>query len=158
MKLYLAGKFGDRHGPMGEKRDALIELGHDITHDWMTFETPTRNHADKGVMAYKDIGGVKAADAVIIVMDDPEYTYRGSYAELGATLALGKPICMVSPLGPDFGFKSNVFWHHPSIAYAEDWPAALSWLAKLAHSAERHEEDTVDGLADPAPPAANANK
>lgn len=141
MKLYLAGKWADRNGSMGEKRDSLKAAGHEITHDWMTFEVPTRDHRQLGVMAVKDIEGVQAADAVVIVMDDPDYSYRGSFSELGASLALGKPICMVSPPGSGYGFKGNVFWHHPHIMYVETWKSALVWLEKMGEKEEAEKEE-----------------
>jgi len=149
MKVYLAGKFADCNGPMGEKRDSIIEQGHEITHDWMTFETPSRNHVYKGVMATRDINGVAAADAVIIVMDDFEYSYRGSFTELGAALALSKPVLMVSPgnVEDSAGFKTNVFWHHPSISYTSDWPDALKWLSSMqARGAEEEGAEADAGI------------
>ena len=85
-------------------------------------------------MATKDINGVREADAVIIVMNDLEYSYRGSFTELGTALALNKPVLMVSPgsVEDSAGFKTNVFWHHPAITYASKWDAALAWVNGLA--------------------------
>jgi nucleoside 2-deoxyribosyltransferase len=131
MKIYLAGKWADRNGSMGEKRDSLLEAGHTITHDWMTFEVPTRDDAHRAVMAVKDMEGVRAADAVVFVMDDPLYSYRGSFTELGGALMARKPICMVSAKRDDCKFKVNVFWHHPDISQVSDWDTALRWLAAL---------------------------
>lgn len=130
MNVYLAGKWADRHGHLAEKLKSLQEAGHTITHNWMTFEVPTKDHKHMGIMAFKDIQGVCDADAVVLVMDDKTYTYRGTFSELGAALATKKRTCIVSPPGEDYAFKSNVFWHHPAINHVRTWEKALAWLGK----------------------------
>ena len=154
MKLYLAGKWADRNGSMGQKRDSLRAAGHEITHDWMTFEVPTRDHVHRGIMAVKDMEGVRAADAVVVVMDDGDYSYRGTFTELGGALMAKKPICMVAPEGDDFGFKQNVFWHHPAVSYVHDWESALRWLEVLQAKSVPAEPKTGNGDADAKAPDA----
>lgn len=131
MKIYLAGKYSDREN-LGKKRDQLISKGHKITHDWMTFELPSRSHEHLGIYAKNDIQGVIDADLLLIIMDDKKYTYRGSFTELGAGLALNKRILIVAPDG-EYYFKTNCFWHHPSIHYVKTWDQALGYISMIGN-------------------------
>ena len=123
MKFYIAGKYAHRK-LLGLKRDELIKLGNEVTHDWMSYELPKRTHKTMGMYAHNDIRGVTNADVVIFVMDDDSYAYRGTFTELGAALALRKPIIMYTPEGTQY-CKTNVFWHHPSIHHHQTWKGVL---------------------------------
>ena len=140
-RVYLAGKYADRDGLMGAKRDQLKELGFEITHDWMTYELPGERTSDIcGKYSQADILGVKTADLVIAVMDDPEYAYRGTFCEIGAALALKKTIVVYTPKGPS-KCRQVVFWNDPSILHATKWDhvlefanATLLWAKTLQKS------------------------
>ncbi len=50
-----------------------------------------------GHFAKKDIGGVVDADFLIIVMDNKDYDYRGTFSEIGVALASPKPRLSLLP-------------------------------------------------------------
>lgn len=84
MKIYVSGTFTARNRlrPMA---DALRELGHEITGDWL-YE-PARpaqlNEAEwNHTLAEKDIAQVYAADCIILDLDG-ESTTGGRYVEWG---------------------------------------------------------------------------
>lgn len=144
VKVYLAGKFGDKDGPMAAKRDQIRAAGIVITHDWMTYERPGPRTPDVlGDYAFKDIQAVKDAHVVVFVMDDPKYAYRGSFTELGAALALGKQIFMYTPEG-DHHCKSNVFWNHPLIRHYTEWSKIIERLELLQNATTKVCTQIVD--------------
>jgi nucleoside 2-deoxyribosyltransferase len=129
-----------------------VEAGHmEVTHDWTSFEETygdgtnlqqlrekigrwqdlhddIRTATDQqryGMYAMFDIEGVRDADAVIMIIDQPDYEYRGTFTELGAALVSGKPVTIV---GPDKVHAStNVFYWHPDIKHrVTTWREALS--------------------------------
>lgn len=96
-KIYVAcsSKEIDR----AEKVMAMVrDLGGSITFDWTI---DVRNYGSKAPdfdtghrCATADLGGVAAADAVIVL--DGEYSY-GRIVEHGAAMALGKPVFVSGP-------------------------------------------------------------
>lgn len=121
MKVYLAGKFANKRS-LALKRNQIQALGHAITFDWISHEChdPTSSK-QLGECARKDLRGVSNADVVMVVMDDPKYSYRGTFTEIGAAIALKKKLILVSPNNPDAYYYSNIFWHHPHIDRVDTW-------------------------------------
>lgn len=128
ISFYLAGKYADRDGSMGARRDQLVDMGFRVTHDWMTHELPgPRTPEVLGDYASHDIQGVQDADVVVVAMDDPAYAYRGTFTELGAAIALGKPILLYACPGPAV-WKTNVFFHHPRVYKFNTWSKVIAQL------------------------------
>ncbi len=131
-KFYVAGKWSDMK-LIGEYIHTLTEMGHECTHDWTAVEQMTRTSETLGSYAERDIEGVKKADVVIFMFTDTSYAYRGTFTELGCALALDKKIIAISTdvtisddSTPDEPcFKTNCFYHHPSINHVATWEDAM---------------------------------
>lgn len=111
--VYVAGAWTHR-----EEIDAIIEVwkqqGIRITHEW----TKTEEQSSMTTAAINDIQGVRDAKFVVAIMDDRKYAYRGTFSEMGAALALGKPVLIYNPFHANNDEKSiygasNVFYWHP---------------------------------------------
>jgi len=126
------------HQAMEElKRTANIT----ITHDWTQAENGIRSAEDSRHWSILDVDGVKAADAVVALLYEPLYHYRGTWTEVGVALGLGKPVLLYCPWlsaypddHPDRAKTpaGNVFFYHPGVATVTTWEAVQTWL-KLAH-------------------------
>jgi hypothetical protein len=146
--VYLAGEFHSPLIPKYYERLSSIE-GVKITHNWTLERDKPREEA-----AQFDIEGVCSCHIFLAVMDNPTYPYRGTFTELGAALALGKPILLVSPETPYIDASSNCFFWHPSIFHLSSFEAAERLLrcASKPHpkimilGAGRHGKDTVADL------------
>jgi nucleoside 2-deoxyribosyltransferase len=109
LKIYIAGKWEER-----KKVAHLMELfriiGHKITCDWTTHEYPTENIKDKlRDYAVTDIRGVADCD-VFIFYAISQLGYRGAFCEMGAALALGKPVFIIGD-----AIDSCIFTDHPLV-------------------------------------------
>lgn len=148
MKIYVAGKFG-----MGAELDAirhvqttLVAAGHSIAHDWTRVEGTAeqgtwpadRRRVFRALCAKLDIDGVRAADAVVVLMDDCAYSYRGTWTEIGAALGLGKRIIIIAPAAlrlsegmapPLLQAATNCFFEHESIEHVDTLEDAVKALA-----------------------------
>lgn len=116
MKFYVGGKWSEKEF-IRSLMDRLEQLGHTSTHDWTKYEAnPENKLAD---CAFKDIQGVQQADVVLAYFSDPKYAYRGTFTELGAGLALGKRVVVITanvgPADPNPYYMTNCFFHHPII-------------------------------------------
>ena len=107
------------------------DLGYTITHDWTGVET---EHVDKrtddenAVLAKKDLDGVKAADAVVAILDNPKYAYRGVSCEMGCAIALGIPVLIYNPQPTDGYAASNIFYWHPDVKHFKSMDALMQDL------------------------------
>jgi len=129
VNIFLSGKFADKQS-IKQKICELESMGYKITHDWTTHELPSLTSFD-GLQeaAIGDINGVKDCDVHILVMTDKEYPYRGTFAELGCSLGLGKRIMIYCPLDDhDGNFKRVPFYHHPLVEHYNDWNLLLHKL------------------------------
>jgi nucleoside 2-deoxyribosyltransferase len=119
MKIYIAGKWTSKQD-IQQKMQQLKLLGHEITHDW------TSNDGTLQESAILDINGVKNADIVIAVMDDPVYPYRGTLCEIGCALGLGKKVFVYGGTNPEIStFYKVCFVHHPLVNITNDWNQIL---------------------------------
>lgn len=122
MKIYVAGAFKHK-AAVGEVQQLLLDTGHTITHDWTSVEghvtdkdgmvvakTPYQLRRD----AEKDMGGVAAANAVVVVLNDATYAYRGTMAEIGAALALKKPVLVLQTV-TEPAIDRVPFLHHRNV-------------------------------------------
>ena len=130
LKVYVAGKWGDRERILKRIRE-VEAMGYEITYVW-----PLDEHASFENAARNEINAVKRCDIFIAIMDDPDYSYRGTFTELGCALGLGKTVFVVSPPLPTYGMgesetyqcASNCFYKHPSIIHFDHWSRALERL------------------------------
>lgn len=121
MKVYVAGKWNEA-AVINAVQAQLVTLGHTITHDWTAVEgigqrdsmTEEERNEYRAHCAALDIAGVQNADAVLALMLDKTYPYRGTFTEIGCALGLGKHIVMVCP-DNTYSCTTNCFFHHPSI-------------------------------------------
>lgn len=111
MKLYVAGKWSSKK-EINQKIQELESMGHEITHNW------TANNDNKRLSSVLDIDGVKNADCIVAIMDDPEYPYRGTFCEIGCALGLGKHVYIYNP---SLKTKEVCFAHHPLVKVITDW-------------------------------------
>lgn len=121
-KIYLAGKFHDEQMP--SRMADLIKLGFSITHDWTVNKDVPMVEA-----AVLDINGVKECNTLIAVMDDENYSYRGTFTEIGCAIGLGKRIIIVNP-NKNADCVSNCFYHHPRIEYCTSLMDACNLVQK----------------------------
>lgn len=91
MKTFYVGTLLARRQIAREVAAKLIEAGFKQTFDWTKVDDLTARplgDAERGAVAVSEIDGVKAADFGVILLPGG----RGTHAELGATLALGKHV------------------------------------------------------------------
>jgi len=137
MKIYVAGKWHDKEKIQGYMND-LKELGHEITHDWTTYESDPNNSFQD--MADRDIDGVMNADVLVVIMDDDKYPYRATFTELGVAYATKKmrqdyKIFILCPSWPHVDekdrpyYSTNCFFRASGIdVYASEWKHILRLL------------------------------
>lgn len=108
---------------------ALAVRGHRVTYDWTTHGAVR----DKGVERIREVAGLEArgvADASLVVVLLPtglESFGRGTHAELGMAIALGKRIVLWSDEPLIFGATKETcaFYHHPLVEQVYSVPAKM---------------------------------
>lgn len=90
-RFYICTGFGNKiqHNYL---RDALVELGHEITHDWTFVVHGESDDPDWTQHASDDAQGVADADFVPVILPGG----LGTHTEMGMALALGKPIFLLT--------------------------------------------------------------
>lgn len=111
MKIFVSGKIGTQLDPKPFMRE-LEALGHTITFDWTTIDhlRPYEDNAQASARAAElEIDGVKAADVLVLVSHERGV---GMFVELGAALALDKPVIVLAepPARTMFFFHPLVQW------------------------------------------------
>jgi len=129
--FYLAGGY-HRKQQLEQNICDLENLGYKCTWDW----TQTEEHSqDYDVMAHYaalDLDGVCCADFVVAVIDDKDYSYRGTFTEIGCALGQKKPVYLYCPHNPKEVYaRSNVFYCHPGINHYDDWKTLLKHVQLL---------------------------
>jgi hypothetical protein len=84
--IYVAGKLQESHY-VRHVMTILEGLGHTISYDWTTLQFE-HNHAR---CAINELNGIKECD-YLIAMVYRKLNYRGVLVEIGAALALDKPV------------------------------------------------------------------
>ena len=108
-KVYVAGKWQDRE-KVRHWHKVLRDNGHAVTCDWTDHDYPGdgQEHLLAGY-AQADIKGVQDCDLLIALFEWP-YRYRGALAEVGAALALNKPVWVLGEAE-----RSCIFMEHPLV-------------------------------------------
>jgi hypothetical protein len=122
MKVFVSGKVGDSE-VVEELGKELRSLGHEITFDWTTIDhlRPYETNAEASTDAAElEIEGVRSAEVLVLVAHARGV---GMYVELGAALALGKPVlALVSGEAP------TMFLFHPQVRIYSDKKALVAAL------------------------------
>jgi len=109
MKVYVAGAWGHRNGLLqSQVRAACIMAGWDITYPWWSYD---QNTAEKAI---EDLRGVRDADVLVVVFEDPSYRYQGCWVEFGYALAKGIPVLVIGNAG-----DACLFMRHPGVRKVE---------------------------------------
>lgn len=98
MNIYIAAPFPMRH-ELRWFRDELVKLDHAVTASWIDVEPDEDDTAweERESAARQCLQEVEAADALMIVTEDPKSGRGGRHVELGYALALGKRIWRIGP-------------------------------------------------------------
>ena len=95
MKIFVSGKIG-QDSDVRAVMAALRNQGHEITFDWTAIEhlrPYEENSRASSKAATLEVDGVRRADLLVLLTDDRGV---GMFVELGAALALDKPVYVVS--------------------------------------------------------------
>lgn len=109
MKFYIATGFKNvvEHNRV---RDILVKEGHEITYDWTLVEE-TSDSSMHSLIAIAEIEGVREADFLVVILPGK----LGTHAELGAALALDKPIILCGEMEPGNRGLDCIFHLHPNV-------------------------------------------
>ena len=100
--IYVATKWEVRE-KAAELMAELKRRGHTITYDW------TKHEQESEAQAVIDLQGVMAADALVVIADQP-YEFRGTYTEMGVAAARNIPILLIGT-----GADRNIFTKLPIV-------------------------------------------
>ena len=129
MKVYVTGKYTDKK-KIREYMDIIEKLGHTITHDWTSYvpvltddelfmgDVGHGKNSEKSSVS--NINGISDSDFVVLIMEDKNYHYNETFAELGCALALKKEIVIMCP-EPDATCRTNCFFWHTEISRVDHW-------------------------------------
>lgn len=137
-RVFVSGQIYDTEYVLGVQR-ALIEAGHEITHDWTGSEGGGKlldgnkakldNPSEAARRAVADMQGVIDSDVYILCTSN-EKAGKGMYVELGGALALnkttGKPIIYL--LG-NMNHMS-IFYFDPSVKHRRDVQEIIDEIKK----------------------------
>jgi len=121
VRIYIGGCYNNLE-EIREAQQLIEENGFEISYDWTerAKEKNPRTHENLEIDASKDILGVLDADWTILLMTDKSYIYRGTFTELGASIArdLNKNQQQTIIVGSDDTYANDCcFWHHPNIIH-----------------------------------------
>jgi nucleoside 2-deoxyribosyltransferase len=136
--IYIAGSWTDRK-QISQTIDCFRDNGYSITHDWTVDESEnvdSKTEDDCRKCAINDIRGVKNSKAVVAIMDNPKYSYRGTNCEIGCALGLNIPVFIYNPLSDKGGSycSTNVFYWHTGIQRFKELTDLTVELDKLKHN------------------------
>ena len=123
--FYIIGKFATKK-IIAEKIKEVENMGFENTHNWTLKENYT---CPKSEQVKNDINGVKDADIVIAIINNPEYHYRGSFSEIGAAIGLDKTVYLVTD-NLESGSASHCFLFHPNIVRFQTWEGLIRFLKR----------------------------
>lgn len=135
VKVFVSGKFAEK-SLIKSKMIELGNLGYFITHDWTIYEEIPINNNDRQLIATFDIEGIRKCDVQIVIISDPEYPYRGTFCEMGCSMALNKRILMFNPL-EDASCTKLPFYYHSCISHFDTWDGLLVELNKIKEQKDK---------------------
>ena len=116
MKVYLAGRFGDRE-TLRELRGVLARVGVTVTSRWLDsgHQSDDPTDAERSQYAREDLYDIDDAD--VLVLWNPAHHHRsgrgGRHVELGYALAKRKRVILI-------GQRENVFHYLPHVEVLKD--------------------------------------
>ncbi len=138
-KIYLAGGWQFRNN-IKKIKATLSWLGFNVISGWIERENRVNTPEDYAKCSKLDIDEVCECDVLFAVMDDPIYTYRGTYSEIGCALGLGKQVVILcdgtSTKIDDNTYEfshycmRNVFYWHPLITHTTNLEDVIKELNK----------------------------
>ena len=152
MSVYVAGKWGDSE-KISKKIRELEKLGISITLNWTKCKeencnkeqqliaddtlynepfdnkelNPVKHRKELQRDAEEEINAVRDANYIIAIMDDPEYTYRGTFTEVGASLGLNKTVFIYNP-NEQSRCMTNCFYWHKNCRHYKDWEELKTYI------------------------------
>lgn len=133
MKVYVAGGFAFKK-EVQDLQNKLRAAGHTITHDWTRVEQDERpSPQDLTRYSDLDINGVRQCDVVVALFNDAQYPYRGTFAEIGAAIALNLKIVVVDVMvgiGPIDGPRRVPFFHDGNVQHVDSVEDAVAFLSE----------------------------
>lgn len=124
--FYLIGKFSNRE-IISERIKEVEILGFHNTHNWTRKEN---YNCPKSQQVEQDINGVKNADIVIAIIDNPIYHYRGSFAEIGCALGQNKRVYLITN-NCEQGTLTHCFLFHKNIIRFNTWKGFIEFLSSI---------------------------
>lgn len=129
MKFYIATSLL-REAAHHVVRDALQNLGHEISYDWTSHgsvKSVSKERLEE--VAVLELAGIAEADFVVVLLPGG----KGTHLELGFALAKEKPIFLHTedPLLFELGPQTNAFYHHPGITRLD---CPLAKVSAFVHS------------------------
>ena len=128
MKVYVASRLENAPKAAAVAQE-LERHGHAITYAWWTHGSVQREGPERiREVATNECAGVASADVVVVLLPGG----RGTHAELGIAIGLGKRILVVAD--PADGFfaqdeRTCAFYHHPAVTRLEASGDVLSLVA-----------------------------
>jgi nucleoside 2-deoxyribosyltransferase len=113
VKFYLAGKLDDSHYIENTVTPALERAGHTITKKWWNEDWEPVTYRAHSVVARQCESSVCRADALVLV--PPRDGGTGCFIEFGIAFALGIPVYVLHPDGPQRNQRHSSFFHHPDV-------------------------------------------
>ena len=140
--VYVSGKFSDALKIRAFMFRLLHKAGpaYDIPLDWTLhydmYRNRTEHKNETSMRAYKlqcaieDSEGVIGSDVLIALLDDDEYSYHGTWTEIGIACGLRKHVILIIP--PECSKpKENVFTYLPCVTVVETEDDAIDKLMTL---------------------------
>lgn len=116
-RIYVAGQY-ERKNVIKQVIEDLKHSGYSITHDWTKTENVMNMNLKES--AASDIEGVRQADVLVCIMDNPAHEYRGTWTEVGCALGLDKRVFIFIPNLHENACASNVFCYHENVCVFEN--------------------------------------
>ena len=127
--FYMIGKFATKD-EIAKRIKRVEELGLKVTHNWTLKENWT---CPKSQQVEQDLKGVVDADIIIANINNPNYHYRGSFSEIGAAIATGKTVYLVTD-NCEKGSVTHCFLSHRNIVKFTTFEGLLRFLPKIIKS------------------------
>ena len=125
-RAYVAGAWGNRQR-LREFMTEMRLMGFVIAHDWTEAAFDEDMVGDRFErISVRDVQAVQSCDLLVLINDDCNMIYRGSWVEYGAALGLGIPV--VTLLDKHGHQQRCVFVHHPLTRIVDSYKNLREWL------------------------------
>lgn len=124
-KVFVTGSWEERakiHDIMNKLQDVC-----EITHDWTIHEDETllNNKVYLKCQALLAEDGITRADYLIAIMDSPNYSYIGTWTEIGIAIGSDITVLLYNPIGN----RNNIYNHHHCIKTFSDMNDIVKYLS-----------------------------